>query len=172
MGFHSFNVRPRYTGGSPGAFFNSPQTTFRVAQQEVEAREHALEGIFGDEQKQRAERLGVEAIAYALYEERGGWKVMDMLTGETYLRPAEHKLRRQKWLPWDELPEWAQVEFVDRKPSDDAREPTTLRGGVFEGLFKVNTKWHMGLPREQALVGWKPEKVEQDDYWLKQVHEA
>lgn len=86
-----FNVNPRYTSGSP-AMVDGP-TAARVAVQEREAYERELAGTYGEELKKRAETLGLKGIVeHVLREERrdrrDGFMVRDLLTDETYWRPA------------------------------------------------------------------------------------
>lgn len=90
-----FNVRPRYTSGSPGPV--GEENALRVAEQEKRAIEHDLSGIHGAEDQVRAVRLGLgpqpdakgvrRGIAEAVEEHRDHWMVRDMLTGEMYQRP-------------------------------------------------------------------------------------
>jgi len=85
-----YNVRPRYTSGSPAIV--DAQTAGRVAKQEKEAYEDALTGIFGIELKTRAEREGLGGIAERVMSARrqnrtDGFVVWDLITCTEYWRP-------------------------------------------------------------------------------------
>lgn len=81
----TFQVRPRYTPGSPAMV--DAATANRVAVEEREFIKHALEGVWGEEQKARAEKLGLDFIAYAMVERRDGWYVEDLITGKFHFWP-------------------------------------------------------------------------------------
>ena len=71
MKINSYNVRPRYSPGSPAAVDEA--TARRSAREERDSYETALSGAWGDAERQRAELLGLDGIAYELWEEgRGG----------------------------------------------------------------------------------------------------
>ncbi len=80
-----FNVKPRYTPGSPGMVDET--LALRVAAQEKDSYETCLTGIYGEEMKAKAEREGLFGIAEEVRETRKGWEVRDLITRETYLRP-------------------------------------------------------------------------------------
>src|SRR3990172_8687499 len=89
-GIKYYNVRPRYTCGSPAIV--DAQTAARVARQEKEGFETALSGIYGPEEQARAGRDGLRGIAEAVLKEhrqnrRDGFIVRDLITGEEYWRP-------------------------------------------------------------------------------------
>lgn len=84
------NVRPRYTPGSPAMVDH--HTAAKVAKDEKEFYQYALSGIWGENEKARAEREGLKGIAeQVLYEHRqnrvNGFIVRDLITGEEYWRP-------------------------------------------------------------------------------------
>jgi len=56
-----YNVRPRYTPGSP-AMVNG-RTASKVAKDEKEFYEYALSGTWGEKEKTRAEIEGLRGIA-------------------------------------------------------------------------------------------------------------
>jgi hypothetical protein len=62
-----YSVVPRYTAGSPAAV--DEQTALRVAREERAAYERLMTGLYGEEEKRRAERLGLGGIVYT-YSER------------------------------------------------------------------------------------------------------
>lgn len=80
-----FNVRPRYTAGSPAMV--DAVTAERVAGEEKRGYERAIEGIYGPEEQHRAICEGLFGIAEKTQEIRGGWKVYDLIMHEQYFRP-------------------------------------------------------------------------------------
>lgn len=83
MGY--YNVAPRYTGGSP-AMVTGP-TAAMVAADEREAHRRALTGVYGDAERDRAERDGLRGISEYVREVAGCWLVHDLITDEHYVRP-------------------------------------------------------------------------------------
>lgn len=78
MGAEFFDVRPRYTCGSPAAV---PERIARqVAKEEREAYQHSLDGVHGRDRAQQAEREGLAGIAIYMKETRTGWVVFDLIT--------------------------------------------------------------------------------------------
>lgn len=80
-----FNVRPRYTPGSPAMV--GMDLAERVAREEARAIRAALEGAYGVEQQKKAQEEGLKGIAEAVYEKGKNWIVLDLITGEQYERP-------------------------------------------------------------------------------------
>jgi hypothetical protein len=107
--FNSYNVRPRYTPGSPAAV--DEDTARRVGREERDAYEHALSGIMGERERERAELLGLEGIAYTLHEHGSGrkfrWVQTDLITGRVTLRMQPSELEREGYLTFHQLPPWA-----------------------------------------------------------------
>jgi hypothetical protein len=81
-----YDVRPRYTPGSPAMV--GEEIALKVAQEEQQFIKHALEGVWGEEQKLRAEVLGLSEIVVKRKEVRGGWEVYDVIKDETFFRPS------------------------------------------------------------------------------------
>jgi hypothetical protein len=75
-----FSVRPRYTPGSPGQV--DEQMAQRVASQEKETYEVCLEGVYGEGDLHKAKEMGLKGIVESMTEYKGGWKIVDMITGE------------------------------------------------------------------------------------------
>lgn len=85
-----YNVRPRYTSGSPAMV--DAQTAAHVAKSEKSFYEDALSGIMGTEMRERAEREGLKGIAERVMREerrnrRNGFIVYDLLMCQEYWRP-------------------------------------------------------------------------------------
>lgn len=92
VGRGHFNVVPRYTCGSPA---NADEgLALRVAQQEREAFETALKGIYGLEEKAKAELMGLDGIVEHRQEGRRCWLVHDLLTDQQFKRPFPTTLLR------------------------------------------------------------------------------
>lgn len=144
----SFNVRPRYGCGSPAMV--DEVTAHRVAESEQDSYEAALSGIYGEELKARAEALGVRGIAEAVHETRKGWEVRDLITGETYLRPFDEKMRKLGWRKLGELEDWARdrveadLPHIAKSAARDCRDAPT---------------WWFQSPRPWTapLKVWEPE---------------
>lgn len=108
-----YDVRPRYTPGSPAMV--GSRIALQVAQEEEQFIQHALEGVWGDEQKLRAEVLGLSGIVMNRKEVRGGWEVIDVITGDVSFHPSglyphldelnELRIRLRKIRDGAELPE-------------------------------------------------------------------
>ncbi len=102
-----FNVRPRYSGGSPAMV--PEHIALRVAQQERDSFEHDLEGIHGEQKQKRAKILGLSGIVYAQKESGRGkkfrWHRWDLITNEETRHLDDEGLRRDGYVPFVELPE-------------------------------------------------------------------
>lgn len=88
-----YDVRPRYTGGSPAQVDKA--TCLKVAAEEREHYGCTMEGVFGPEQKARAERLGLTGIAFSRLERRSEWIIEDQITNERTTRPFDRKVKRR-----------------------------------------------------------------------------
>ena len=154
MRFNSMNIRPRYSGGSPG--WLNEDRVIHEARHEIREHAAAIEGIYGPEQKARAEKLGLSRIAYALWEHKSGWHVHDMITGEVYDIPAEKKLRKLGYVTWFDLPQWAKD--LTPKPEQGGRELTAPQG-VFQAWYKV----------EYPITQWEPEIIEVRKDWEDEI---
>lgn len=86
MGAIFINLEPRYTPGSPGAVSDEALAR-RVARDERESYEHALDGWHGPAEKKRAEELGLGLIVFLMQETAKGWRVEDYITGELWFWP-------------------------------------------------------------------------------------
>jgi hypothetical protein len=144
----SYNVRPRYTGGSPAMV--DERTARRVAESEQDSYEAALEGIYGPEYQERADSLGVRGIAEAVYETRKGWEVEDLITGERYLRPFDEKMRNSGWLTLQELEDWAKDRVQAELPHIARSAQRTIRDAP---------TWWFRSPRpwDSPIEVWRPE---------------
>lgn len=80
-----FNVRPRYTCGSPGVV--GEDIALEVAREEVVLFNAALAGVYGDEDFDRASLVGVEGISMLWVEMPRAWKIYDLITSEIHDSP-------------------------------------------------------------------------------------
>lgn len=58
-----FEVNPRYTAGSPAMVDET--TADKVLMEEQRGYSHALTGIFGSEEQERAQRCGMEGVVWS-----------------------------------------------------------------------------------------------------------
>ena len=147
MRFNSYNVRPRYTPGSPASV--NEAIALRVAAEERENYEVALSGMWGDAERARAEALGLAGIVYTLHEEGRGkrfrWVQIDLITGTTHRRLSDVTLRENGYLIWNELPPWAKVELERQGVTAGATRPSDL----------ARRRWKL----EATLVEYQPEEL-------------
>lgn len=162
MSRHS-TVAPRYTPGSPALV--DMTTALRVAAEEAEAIQAALDGAWGEEQKARAERLGLRGIAEDKREQgsgkKHGWDVLDLCTGERFFRLTTEALRKHGWRSYHDLEQWEQ-RLVDASPPPDLEDRTKgyyklVPDGQLPG-FGAGYKAEHYVPELVAAApqGWKP----------------
>jgi hypothetical protein len=97
----SFDVAPRYSPGSP-ALVDQP-TAEKVMRAEREFYAHALEGIYGVEEQQKAKRMGLEGIVVQRWESATQVHTLDLMTDARSSRPLTEKpARRRTPLPRSE----------------------------------------------------------------------
>lgn len=121
-----FDVRPRYTPGSPGLVDEA--TAKRVAAEERESYEHALTGIMGETEKTRAEKLGLRGIVQWKQEKgsgkKQGWDVLDLVTGENLWQLCAEALYKLGWRSYHDLDAYGRS-LVDQAPPADFADPKT-----------------------------------------------
>ena len=115
-----FDVRPRYTPGSPGLVDEA--TAQRVAKEERESYEHALTGIVGDAEKARAEKLGLRGIVQWKQEKgsgkKQGWDVVDLVTGENLWQLCAEALYKLGWRSYHDLDAYGRSLVDQVQPAD------------------------------------------------------
>lgn len=79
-----YNVAPRYSAGSPAMV--DERTALRVAEDEKDAFEAALCGVYGEAAMEEALALGLGGIVELRHEVGRGWRCEDALTGRRFLR--------------------------------------------------------------------------------------
>lgn len=87
-----YEVRPRYTSGSPDLVPES--VAEQVAQEEKEAYERALKGLYGETDRLRAGRLGLSHIVFERQEKGREWLVNDLITGENRSEPLPSRVKK------------------------------------------------------------------------------
>ncbi len=85
MPYQHFNVRPRYSGGSPAQIDEA--LARRLVIEERTDFDRSLAGYYGVEQETVARQLGLRGIVERRIERAGAWEVDDLLTGERFIRP-------------------------------------------------------------------------------------
>ncbi len=81
-----FNVKPRYTSGSPALV--TRETAIRIEQQERLAYHYALKGRYGPAMQRMAKAQGLKLIIFTMKKQGRNWKVIDQLTGNTHVWPT------------------------------------------------------------------------------------
>ncbi len=79
-----FQVAPRYAGGSPGMV--PEETARRVALQEKDCYDAHLQGIYGPEEKAKAEAKGLDGIVQSQTERGSKLYCEDLITGRKSVR--------------------------------------------------------------------------------------
>src|ERR1043166_4732278 len=79
-GSHFYDVHPRYTPGSPAAFFEDRATPERVAREERDGYERAMTGVYGETQRALAEKAGLHGIVESCMSVSDRIDVLDLLT--------------------------------------------------------------------------------------------
>lgn len=79
-----FNVAPRFGPGSPAMV--DREIAMRVARDEEEMHSGCQEGRYGQDMITTAETKGLLGIVELRAETKKGWDVLDVITGERYIR--------------------------------------------------------------------------------------
>ena len=150
----SFHVRPRYTPGSPAMV--NPRLCRRVAEEERQAIQGHLEGVYGPAEVERAKRLGLHRIALHTVESKGGLTVTDLLTSEQYRREGKYAAG-QRVEVWSDEHGWV-PHIVATKYNDG---PTVLcRDIPAEAWQAVATEYSRDLVRSaQSVRVLEPEQL-------------
>jgi hypothetical protein len=80
-----YNVRPRYSPGSPASV--PAYVAAMVANDEKEAHEATLSGVYGEDAATKAKTDPLRGLAERVEERAGAWLVEDLITKERYVRP-------------------------------------------------------------------------------------
>lgn len=144
------HVAPRYTPGSPALV--SLEVAERTAREEREFIEHALGGVWGEERRAEAERLGLRGIAEVRVERRDHWEVRDLCTGARFRRLFPEKLRKLKFRTYADLRDWER-RLVDGDPPQDM--PDYRR----KGWFRVEVAPFRSFPTGHRITVYRPEDI-------------
>ena len=152
-----FTVAPRYTCGSPALV--SHEIAHRVAKEEKSSYEYILEGLEGEERKERAKRLGLRGIAEWKCErgrgKKHGWEVKDLITGEVLFRHTPEALHALGWKRYDELDTWER-RLVDADLPTDIADPKV----AFYKLIPERSGGVVGFGHGYAVEVYRPEAEE------------
>jgi len=97
-----WNVHPRYSSGSPASLRNKCLVG-RVVDSERQNYKAALEGMYGDEHKIRAERLGLRGIIVLMHEKRNHWACYDEITNQSYELPFRNRMKKNGFVRWADI---------------------------------------------------------------------
>lgn len=89
------NVEPRYSAGSPAAIYDE-KLALRIAADERNGYQHALEGLCGDAEKAKAEKLGLGLIVFIMKEKSNAWEVHDLITNDRFVWPFKARCPKCK----------------------------------------------------------------------------
>lgn len=149
-----FEVRPRFTCGSPGLV--DLATAQHILQQERDAYKAYLEGAFGEDAKQWAERIGLEWIAFAAEEKGRFFYKRDLNTGNLLSIPLKDSLNLIPVYQSD-LPDAAQVVTNLRNMGVKFKTWTELSADK-----TTSRTWFVvpqsDLEKSERLIGWLEQK--------------
>lgn len=142
-----YNVRPRYSCGSP-ALLRDNAIAMNVAESESQSYKYILDGHYGKEAIGKANRLGLRGISESVLETVKGWKVHDLVTDERYLRPYDKRMIKDGWRKWLDLYDYEQQLLEKQEPivAAEVKKDSRL------WWFKFNE-------RAQKIIIWEP-KIE------------
>jgi len=120
-----YNVRPRYTPGSPGMVDRA--TAEGVARAESRAYQAALEGVYGFLEQFIAQTLGVARIVVHMNEWGQSWDCHDLMTQERYRTPFAIK-KGERVEIWSEDKGWVAGTVAVRKRSDEMHAKVRTSG--------------------------------------------
>lgn len=78
-----YHVKPRYTSGSPAVVDST--TASRLIQQERDSYERMIAGVYGEDKKAQAIKLGLGGIVEDRWTFRDKYMFRDAITGDTGL---------------------------------------------------------------------------------------
>ena len=77
-----YRVQPRYTLGGPGVV--DENLALSLARSEIQVYNEALDGVWGIDDLQRAEVVGLDGIAMLNVEMPTNWRVYDLITAQSW----------------------------------------------------------------------------------------
>lgn len=155
----SYHVTPRYTPGSPALVRR--EIAEAVAVQEKHGYEHALTGIMGDAEKQKAEHFGLRGIAEERYEQRDRWIIRDLVTGEHFEHLFPAKLEKLGFSRFSGLLDHERTLVVAQFPEPDAHSRRWFQ--VTPGMYTVTSVCMVTIasPRDgYTVVRYEPKLIE------------
>lgn len=79
-----YQVNPRYSPGSPAMV--PENIALEVKTNEMEGYKNCLEGVYGEDHKQYATKMGLGGIVLKYFEKNGKLCFLDMITGRRFQR--------------------------------------------------------------------------------------
>lgn len=145
-----YHVAPRYTPGSPALV--SERIALSVAKSEKFSIHAALEGAWGDEQRLRAERLGLRGIAELREERKKGYLILDLCTGEYLYRLYDPGIEKAGYR-----------RFFDLDPG----EQRALKASPPPGVEDVEREWYkidfaLGAHMTKDVKVYRPEVLTEE----------
>ncbi len=138
-----YQVRPRYTPGSPAQVDEEIAT--QVAKEEAHMFEAYREGYMGVAWQQKAERLGLQRIAYYIQEKGGHWVLLvDLITEERIEGRHEVEL---------------ELAAIGTRRIPPKIEKNLNRWGMLEMFEKADLIGRRDLLRHSDDMGWIRENV-------------
>lgn len=137
-----FNVRPRYTPGSP-AMVNS-EVAMRVAMEERSSYESAIKGSYGEDKQTKALAVGMRGIVERWTEYATRWRIVDMITGDETERPFKPHKEGKRVFAFG-----GNVRFFTRDRCLAGKPPQ--RGKVF------------GKQKDKLIIQWDDDQFEELD---------
>lgn len=159
-----WNVHPRYSCGSPAALFgNREELVRRIVRAEKDGHEAALEGLYGDRLKERAERLGLRGIVVLTREKGKKWVCFDEVTGEHYERPFDDRMRKNGFVRFTDLDPHIQELIADVEPAivTEAKKderPFWFRVPDVHEFWNKQGGWEDPLKPDRLV--WEPRIIE------------
>ncbi len=120
-----YNVRPRYTPGSPGMV--GSEVAERLARSESRSYQATREGTYGPEATEEARALGLARIVVHMEEKRGGWSCFDLLTQEEFRIPFAIK-KGERVEVWTKDRGWVPGTVEVRKKTSELDVSVRIRG--------------------------------------------
>lgn len=132
-----YNVRPRYTCGSPGRV--SEDIARSVAEEEKIAFQRHLSGIYGTEKSAKAQKEGLIGIVDVYTEMKGHWVVTDLITGDVYRKYFNEPVtkKQMKHLQQNVSDGWR----IKKAWHDDNYVFIEYANGVQDKLYQAKLDW-------------------------------
>jgi hypothetical protein len=145
-----YNVRPRYTCGSPGLV--PEHIARRLAEEEKIAFQRYLSGVYGEEGVTKAQKEGLVGIADVYTEKRDHWIVEDLITREVYKKYFTDTVvtkKKLKYVQDNRQDGWR----IEKAWTMDNYVVIKYVNGVHDKLYKAQLEWIREI-EPQAEIVW------------------